>query len=144
MFREGTFVYARQLAASAATEVKKWNIGKSYLGTGKIHPTVASRLKPTSSATLTSLSHRQDVTIGWLLNKGLYWLSLARKLTLGLASEYETDAFRGQVATGGADFTTNVFSAFRDVKSYQVRRVRNGPVDKPSSVITMEGDNSDA
>ncbi|MBJ6135298.1 hypothetical protein JAU75_20855 [Ochrobactrum sp. Q0168] len=60
-----------------------------------------------------------------------------------VATQYETDAFRGKVAIGDADLTTNESSAFRDVKSYQVRRLGNEPIDTPRGVITMEGNDSD-
>lgn len=60
-----------------------------------------------------------------------------------VASEYETDAFRGQVAVGDTDLTTNESSAFRDVKSYQVHLVRNEPINTPRGVIALEGSDCD-
>lgn len=55
-----------------------------------------------------------------------------------VASQEETEAFRGQVAVGDTDLTTNDFSAFRNEKSYQVHRVSDEPIDTPRGVISME------
>jgi len=60
-----------------------------------------------------------------------------------VASQGETEAFRGQVAIGDTDLTTNDFSAFRNEKSYQVHRVSDEPIDTPRGVITMERNGSD-
>ncbi|OAB82739.1 hypothetical protein CN884_07825 [Ochrobactrum sp. 30A/1000/2015] len=59
-----------------------------------------------------------------------------------VASQGETEAFRGQVAIGDTDLTTNDFSAFRNEKSYQVHRVSDEPIDTPRGVITMERNGS--
>jgi len=56
-----------------------------------------------------------------------------------VASQGETEAFRGQVAIGDTDLTTNDFSAFRNEKSYQVHRVSDEPIDTPRGIISIEG-----
>ncbi len=42
-----------------------------------------------------------------------------------VATQYGADAFRGKVATGDVGLTTDESSAFRDVESYPVHRIKD-------------------
>jgi hypothetical protein len=55
-----------------------------------------------------------------------------------VSAQYETAALPGQVAIGDVDLTTNESSAFRDVKSYQVHRVSEEPINVPRGLIDMK------
>lgn len=60
-----------------------------------------------------------------------------------VATQYGADAFRGKVATGDVGLTTDESSAFRDVESYPVHRIKDEPVDTPRGLIAMEGSDCD-
>lgn len=55
-----------------------------------------------------------------------------------VGTQFEANAFRGQVAIGDVDLTTNESSALCDVKSSQFA-LSNEPIDTPRGVIAMEG-----
>lgn len=58
-----------------------------------------------------------------------------------MATQFEADAFRGKVATGG--LTTKETSAFRDVEPYPFHLIKDETIDTPRGLVAIEGRDRD-